>query len=236
MSTSAYLHNLRQALAQPGCPLCQILTGTATSFTDTLLYELVNDVEMRRELRRVMGFCREHVLLLVKPGASLGVSIISKDMLDHLLRLSQAGQFEASASLAFWQRRAKTGGEALAVDMSPQSPCPVCTHLQKTEAHYLEDLVKNLTGPDNLTAAYQSSDGLCLPHFKLALGYITDQATFTALIEAQNAVWQRLSSELGEFIRKNDYRFAREEVGKEGDAWLRAVEAISGVTPPELKR
>jgi hypothetical protein len=165
MNTSAYLHNLRQAFSQPGCPLCQVLNDTAASYIDGLLYEMVNDVELRRELRRLLGFCREHAQLLIKPGASLGVSIISNDLLTHLLRLTQAGQFTAPSSLAFWQRRAK-GGEGAAAGLTAPSPCPVCVHLQKIEIHYLADLVKHL---------------------------------------------------------------AREEVGKEGDAWRRAILALVGV-------
>jgi hypothetical protein len=37
-----------------------------------------------------------------------------------------------------------------------------------------------------------------------------------------------LAGELGEFIRKNDYRFSAENVGKEKDSWLRAIELVSG--------
>ena len=38
-----------------------------------------------------------------------------------------------------------------------------------------------------------------------------------------------LSSEgCDEFIRKNDYRFMSEGFGSEGDAWIRAIECLSG--------
>jgi hypothetical protein len=46
----------------------------------------------------------------------------------------------------------------------------------------------------------------------------------------QLAHWESLIAELSEFVRKNDYRFQHEPVGREGSAWLRAVDAVSGQT------
>jgi hypothetical protein len=63
------------------------------------------------------------------------------------------------------------------------------------------------------------------------LAAITEAETFTALIEAQKEVWQRLSAELNEFIRKKDHRFQHESYGPEGDSWLRAIEAVVGAPP-----
>jgi hypothetical protein len=39
------------------------------------------------------------------------------------------------------------------------------------------------------------------------------------------AVYEKLLSELDEFIRKDDYRFANEPLGEERDSWTRAVAA-----------
>jgi hypothetical protein len=236
MAQSAGYYNLRQALAEPGCPVCRILTQAADSFVDSLLYELVNDVEMRRELRRLLGVCREHARLLIRPGASLGVSIISKDLLDHLLQLTTAGKFEAASSFSFLKLRAKATATAQVVaTLEPQSACPICVYVDKTEAHYLADLLTYLPGPDGLATLFPTSDGLCLPHFRLALAQVSQAATFALLVEVQATIWQRLSGELAEFIRKNDHRFAREEIGSEGDAWRRAVEALSGPLPAKSK-
>ena len=49
-----------------------------------------------------------------------------------------------------------------------------------------------------------------------------------ALTEIQSAINQRWLGELDEFIRKNDYRFMSEGFGSEGDAWIRAIERLSG--------
>lgn len=240
MTQSAGYYNLRQAIAESGCPLCRILARFAESFIDGLLYELVNDVEMRRELRKLLGMCREHAWLLIRPGASLGVSIISQDLLNHLSRLAEAGTFEPPSAFSFFKLRSKPAAvnpataQAVA-DLSPQSACPVCVYLQNIEAHYLADLITYLPDPADLAASYRTSDGLCLRHFRLALAQISDADTFTLLVELQVAIWQRLSAELAEFIRKNDHRFTGEEIGREGDAWRRAIESLAGAPPVNPK-
>jgi hypothetical protein len=38
-----------------------------------------------------------------------------------------------------------------------------------------------------------------------------------------------LHGELGEFIRKQDYRFAHEAYGSEADAWQRAIALLVGM-------
>jgi hypothetical protein len=56
---------------------------------------------------------------------------------------------------------------------------------------------------------------------------------------------EKLLVELKEFIRKSDYRHTKEEMGGEGDSWMRAVAWVTGVSlekddrpfrPGELKR
>ena len=239
---SAGYYDLRQALTEPGCALCRLLAQAADRYIDGVLWELVNDPALRQELNQTRGYCREHAWLLVRHGASLGAAIMMKDIIDTLLRVAEAAKFEPSSSFSLhqmWQNFNSTQLSAatakLTADLAPQAPCPVCIKVQTTEAYYLVALSQHLTGPDNLAPAYRASDGLCLPHFRLTLTQITDQETFTALVEAQKAVWQRLSAELSEFIRKNDYRFSHEPIGSEGNAWLRAIEAISGAAPPKLK-
>jgi hypothetical protein len=82
-----------------------------------------------------------------------------------------------------------------------------------------------------LLAAYESSDGLCLPHFRQALTQVRDGRVFEALVNAQRAIWGRLVGQLGEFIRKSDHRFRGESWGEERDAWLRAIAALAGARP-----
>jgi hypothetical protein len=240
--TAGY-YDLRQAFTEPGCALCRLLARLADNHIDGVLWELVNDPGTRRNLNQARGYCREHAWLLVRHGASLGVAILMQDVLETVLEILETANFDRppAASLSrVWQslNYSQLGSEATAgvvAELSPQQPCPVCEVTERARNYYLETLLKHLTGPSDLAAAYRASDGFCLPHFRLALAHVTDKETFTALVEAQQTIWQRLDTDLREFIRKNDYRFQEEGFGPEGDAWQRAIEAVSGAPLAKVK-
>ncbi len=99
---------------------------------------------------------------------------------------------------------------------------------QKTAAALT--ILADLLGGSSQTSVL-AADGLCLSHFRLALGQKTRALTANTLVAAQQSVWKRLHGELDEFIRKNDHRFREETFGAEKDSWRRALEAISGPQP-----
>ncbi len=101
------------------------------------------------------------------------------------------------------------------------------------EGIYLRTLLSNLLGEDDLLAAYEASDGLCLPHFHQALTLVRSRNIFEALVSAQHAIWERLVTHLSEFVRKSDHRFRGEPWGEESDAWLRAIAALAGARPDQ---
>lgn len=237
-------YDLYQALSEPGCALCRLLAKVADNYIDGVLWELVNDADIRRDLNQARGYCQDHAWLLVRYGSSLGTGLLMQGVVETLLAVIETANFEpqpASFSLRqMWRANgnsthADPASPALIANLSPQIPCPVCTAVQKSEDYYLDALVKHFCGPDNLAARYRASAGFCLPHFRLALSRVSDEATFTALVAAQKAVWQRLNAELKEFIRKNDYLLLKEGFGPEGNSWLRAIETISGAAPLKVK-
>jgi hypothetical protein len=244
---SAGYYDLRQALTEPGCALCRLLARLADNAIDGVLWELVNDPDTRRNLNRARGYCREHAWLLVRHGASLGVAILMQDVIETLLGVLEMANFEKPAGPPLsrvWHslNHSPSSSEATAgllAELSPQQPCPVCVATERATSYYLEALLKHLNGPDELLSIYRASDGFCLPHFRQALARVTDKGVpenaFTALVEAQKTIWQRLEADLREFIRKNNYLFQKEEFGQEGDAWRRAIEAVSGAPPAKVK-
>jgi len=79
-----------------------------------------------------------------------------------------------------------------------------------------------------MAEALQTSDGICLPHLRLALGYVRNDSICDQLLTIHRDKLARLRTELAEFIRKNDYQAFQEGFGAEGDAWLRAIGMIAG--------
>jgi hypothetical protein len=96
-----------------------------------------------------------------------------------------------------------------------------------------------------MLAAVGGSEGFCLYHLDRALSDPLPEKVETALRRHGLRRAERLLSELKEFMRKSDYRFAGEPMGPEGDSWTRAVEWVTGVSlekdepdshPGDLKR
>lgn len=237
--TSGY-YDLRQAFGEPGCPVCRLLVRHADRYVETVLWEMVTDVDAREKFRQTQGYCREHAWLLARRGASLGTAILMLDVLEKAMRVLEADRPERRVSFSQQLRQKlnrpqpdETAVE-LAADLAAQAPCPVCLHLQQAEAYLLTALVEHLTGPDNLLSAYRTSDGLCLPHLRRVLSGLPAGAGLENLVQAQLETWQRLRTGLREFIRKSDFN-VKEQFGPEGDAWIRAIEAISGAPPARVK-
>ena len=262
-----YYQEIQDAFGRSGCPLCRLSTDTAERYLDAVLWELVNDVEVRAELNRAHGYCQQHGWLLVRAGASLGVAILMRDVVRTLLDTLAANAVEeapeARLQHLLWRlRRGRTGGQTagepgrvaihpepvsapgprvqpprskaaarLSVALSPENRCPVCALVQARAQDHMSTLLAHLEGPGGLLDAYLQSDGLCLDHFRQALGQARSGSQAMALVDAQRSVWQRLLADLDEFIRKSDQRFRDEPFGEERDAWRRALAAISGPPP-----
>jgi len=235
MSQTTSSCELRDALSEPGCPICRLKTSTAKRYLDGLLWESVNDPGVRDRLRRSQGFCHEHGWDLVWPGASLGVAILMRDVLTDVLTAVEGAHFSALPALSL--RRVRESlvtcqSSAATADLvhllTPKARCPACIKVEQMEDIYLNTLVDHLLGEDGLLTPYEASDGLCLPHFRQALSHVRDEAVFEAIVGAQQAIWQRLTDQLSEAIRKSDYRFRDEPAGDESGAWLRGIAALSG--------
>jgi hypothetical protein len=235
MERSLGMSDLREALGQPGCALCRLVALTVDRYLGALLWESVNDIALRDSIRRARGFCPEHGRSLRRQGASLGVSIIAHDVLTDVLRVLDADQDQKSLP---WSPRRVL--QALVPGQSPLSPsetaerlapeghCLVCAYVEEMERVYLEMFILGLSEQAGLPAKYRVSDGLCLQHFRQAMSMTRDRTIAETLIDVQRTLWQALVNQLGEAIRKNDWRFRDEPQGDEMKAWLRAIEVLAG--------
>jgi hypothetical protein len=214
-------------------------TKAADGFVEALLYEGVTDPDRRQTLRESKAYCYEHAWSLQRTGASLGTAIIAQDLYQRASAAIDAAAFEPGGPGVLRRLLDRVKGRPpgranarLAARLGPQRACPACLWSDKMEGLYLEDLVKYLVGDDGLLTEFEASDGLCLPHFRRALGLVRDPPVFESLVGAQQAIWERLIADLGEFIRKNDHRFRNERMTqREGDAWLRAISSLVGAKP-----
>jgi hypothetical protein len=92
---------LLDAFRHAGCPACRLAAAAVDHFLDDLIYEHVNEIELRDTLRAAGGFCNEHSWQLKHMRAAFGTSIIYRDVLNNIarrLRARQAGSTGAASA------------------------------------------------------------------------------------------------------------------------------------------
>lgn len=223
---------LCEAFHQPGCPLCTLVERDSWRYLDALLYERVNDVGTREELRQSLGFCNWHAwqALAISNGA-LGLAIIYEDILGLIiekLRLAQ-NRWSISAANSFWskffpQEKARNSAE---IFNEESSLCPACKHVQFFEEHYLKILL-DYFGAEEFEKAFAASAGICCNHLQEAIKKFPDHQNLPLLIARQMQIYAGLRQELAEFIRKQDYQHRYEPAGNEIDSWKRVLEMVTG--------
>jgi hypothetical protein len=199
--------------------ICRLGHAVEVKYIEDVLYSKTTAIETRAEWRAARGLCRPHARQLDQIGHALGVSLFYQDILLTVHELFRKPSREQAV-----RRR---GRKALAETLSPQIECPACAYRESLEAVYTEVWLDHILEPAFLDSV-RAADPLCLPHLRQAILQAPDAERFGKLRQVQLEHWETLIDELGEFVRKNDYRFQHEPVGREGTAWLRAVDAASG--------
>lgn len=221
---------VRDAFGRGSCPLCNLAVTAADRYLKRLVADSVTDPDTRLDFAAAHGLCNPHAWQLVDGGSASSIAILYRSLLNDALRALEAGDAarnEGSGLGWLWRGlTAQTAAPAAARELSPSRTCPACRARDERAAMMAGVLLDHLADAD-LSDAYRTSDGLCLPHLRLVLGRTPNADARTRLVALQRDVWRRLDGELAELIRKFDYRFAHEPVGTEADAWLRAVAALA---------
>jgi hypothetical protein len=222
---------LLEALGKSGCPVCRIMDEASASYLDTLFYEQVTDVGVRRKLRQSRGLCNWHGWRASNmPTAGLGVAIIAQDLLEEeCTRLAELRR------RPLWHRlghhvQAQLSRQSLLAYLrgwSRRSICPACQAVSEHEKHALETML-NFFDEEVFGRRFESSFGICLPHLGRAVDCHPSHPGLVTLIEVQRDKYAGLVAQLQDFARKHDYRFSREIWGMESDAWQRAIEVLAG--------
>jgi hypothetical protein len=232
---SSTVFNILDACREPGCPICRLEAQSVERYLENQFYENVNSPKWRDGLRASLGFCHEHAWLGVNKrlGDALGYSIIYHDLVNSILKQindensSSHGSRRRMPFLKQLPESAREKVEKILDVLTPHKRCPVCEKRDETTRMLIRVWVEEIKSPELLEALH-TSEGLCLPHLRMALEHIHDASDCEQLIALQREKLEGLRSELSEFIRKNDYQSIQEGFGKEGDAWLRAIGMVVG--------
>jgi len=197
--------DLVDAMKEENCPICLLIQKSECRYMDTLFYELVNDPGVREKLRKSYGFCQEHARLAKRAGKPLGIAIIYEDICSTLRERIEKGE-EVSY---------------------PGKGCLICRFSDEVEEQYIQVFLKNFLKED-FQGLYKKSFGLCMRHFLVVYSRLPRREGKEILKQFQLHTLQEHLFQLGEFIRKHDYRFFHEGFGGESTSWKKVVDKIVG--------
>jgi hypothetical protein len=219
-------HDLFDAFGHPGCPLCTLVERAVGRYMGSTNYDSVSDPEIRRLFEASQGFCNPHAHQWFQEAFILGTAHIYRDVLlvtaQELRRQSFRGSLGGKVGALLGRKR-----EDAVSPLAPSAGCPACAIRDETEGRLLRTLLKGL-GDDTFTTAYAASDGLCLPHLRLALAAAPSGTVFDHLRARALQTEDTLIAHLNETIRKHDYRFRHEPAEDEKGSPERAVNHVAG--------
>ncbi len=211
-----------------GCPACR----EALAAADGALLALARASRAQgpdAEQPAAVGICSVHAwrsLELLPPGAA--ARLWQPAARAATRRLREESQVELTLPggrpglLALFGAAGPGPGAEAAVRLAPPESCPACRAQAAAERRSAQALLRQVGGRE-----IPSSLHLCLPHFALSLRWAGDGQQRLALAGEQVAALQALRAELGEYLRKQNYR-CREPRGGEADSPWRAMAQVAG--------
>jgi hypothetical protein len=221
--------DLVDTLKIPGCLFCNRIEALSLKFLDNLFYEQVTDAWTRVGLRKAKGFCNWHAWVSTEiANSNSGIAMIYKDLLDaEINQLSKWAKIKNPSSskraLRLWER----DRDNILDSWKNKSSCPICESInehERIEIHTLLDFIDE----EAFSQEFEKSSGICMTHLMHIIQTSGEHPNLSLLVEKQLKKYQFLSEELGEFIRKLDYRFSEEPKGSEVDSWKRVLEQFAG--------
>lgn len=197
------------SLLQPDrCPLCFTVRNYVYEHLRSLLDECVTDPVTRDKLFGSKGFCRNHAWLGVHQRQALGMGVIYGSLLNKGLK-------ELPNSPRLWKKK-------------DDHPCPLCVSEEERDLSCAKEFALAWDESEVLRKAFQEKGILCLPHLGRTLEEKMSTERRQELRNLGRKALENLGQELNEFLEKQDYHRSHEGLGKEWDAWVRAVRMISG--------
>lgn len=184
---------LKSSFEHKGCPLCYLRHKDVARYIYGVLYEYVNDPDVRDSFVASLGYCHDHAWQQQRTEMGrckdvLGTGTMYESVLLQNLRgLEQfIATLHADDSPTGWLSR--LGGKLkvtqpgsynhsttdtkeqvnLPFGLSPSGRCRVCEVRDEADEQALHTFAANIE-QEKFVAAYRNSGGLCLPHLSAAI-------------------------------------------------------------------
>jgi len=239
------------------CALCWMHEKSEIRYLETFFSECVMDSWYRSKVIHSRGFCRYHFHRLLSfalrdcSGGKFGLALVLENLVE-----ARSGDMERSHTYISDLPRTKAKDVMrFLVDGISQAKrkrldecfrrirsliggrerlCPACESLKNLDEIHVDTLARMLVAHASFQETFENSKGLCLFHLlelmeALRLRYESEFPSLSkTLLELELKNFDRIRSELKEFIRKQDYRFHNEPWKSEKDVVERAVPKLIG--------
>lgn len=212
---------LEKAMQKRGCPICRRVRETEERWIWNVLYELTGDAEIHKRFAASLGLCREHAALMAQV-------VETRELVTPT---GVARLYETVAVHAVEEVERIRGREPLS-----RKNCPLCEIAQEAADREAWSLGRLLVDPE-FWRVYESSDGLCLPHFSL-VSQRTPAQIRTKLGKDFRRRLARLLQNLRELQRKERFDVNESLTPEEIQSWREALWRLAGMTysEPLIKR
>jgi hypothetical protein len=205
-------YRLVEACGQAECPICHLARIRVERYFDGLLYEKVNDPELRRRFRAAGGFCSLHSFQFLGYNDGLAGSILYRDLLTAWLEQQTDFPVQPTSGVL--------------------PGCPACVERARTEETCLGLLVEFLE-EEQLKKALLASDGLCLPHLAALDGRLREEKRTIPswLMDFQRELAERLVADLSAYLDACNFSLGsnRPTLSRQQElTWQRAVRKLAG--------
>ncbi len=227
--------DLIDMLEHPGCPVCNLLLQKSDRYLNTIFSEMVLNPDTHQAFRERRGLCAQHSARAAEHiGGTLEIAILFAAGLDEVVQALSEGLPSGDGKPL--QNMTKRNGKRKTLErrLAPTEACMVCSYLYECEMRYIDTLGKHICDP-KVSKAFEDSEGLCLPHFRMTLLNTSKASAREHLIAIHKEIWTTLKEELDSFIAKNNYLHKHEINSREGDSWRKVLRIAgkSGVLGPD---
>ncbi len=182
-----------------GCPICALTEKAVHDYIDALFYENVNDPVERRNFVQGHAYCSKHLKMIEEhlethPDLGiLGVNILYHDIFDYLLN-----GFEEEIRIG--------------------DGCELCRVEESAQRRYVELFSEYFSFSQRREKYASSISMVCLRHTYMLKK--VKNFDFELFSRIQKEKLESLRKHVEEFVRKSDYRYAKEGITREeGLAW-----------------
>ena len=217
--------DLRDALAEPGCPVCARVLRAGRETVAALVADSAQAAQVWRTPPSFQGLCNAHTHSLQEgslPGVGLG------DAYENWLRERIRALQSALARIEGGRQR-----PWLARAWAWRPPrrwrrrCPACRTAEATERRDLR-LLLDLIADMEFARAFETSRGLCLPHLDLIQRLSPDHPNLSRLLEAHIPKVKHLQADLQDVLRRAKAPVPTLAPGEAEAVWARTLEWTEG--------